>query len=120
MIQQIFWTVGEADSTVQEGYAHAQGEECIIALSGSFAIVLDDGIGRQTVSLNRPDAGLYIPPLIWRRVENTAPGAVCLILASLPYEETDYIRDPQRFAALHAQQTGQGLLGETQPHDQSR
>ena len=65
----------------------------IVAISGSFNIILDDGRGNKRINLNRPDHGLYICPMIWRELNNFSPDAVCMVLASNRYDEDDYYRN---------------------------
>lgn len=79
------------------GHAHRQLEQLLVAVSGSFSVTLDDGREKRTVFLNNPSQGLYIGPGIWRTLENFSSGAVCLVLASHPYEEDDYIREYDQF-----------------------
>lgn len=81
------------------GHAHRQLEQLVIAASGSFDVVLDDGRERKTFTLDHPHQGLYVSHLIWRELEAFSPGAVCLVLASEYYDEDDYIRDFQEFLA---------------------
>ena len=75
------------------GHAHKEQQELLIALSGSFEVVLDDGKTKQHVMLNKPNKGLLIPTGIWRELDNFSSGAVCLVLASGEFDEQDYIRD---------------------------
>jgi len=79
------------------GHAHVQLQQLIVSAMGSFDVELFDGTRRKTVSLNRAYQGLYIAPGIWRELKNFSSGAVCLVLASRPYEEHDYIRDPEDY-----------------------
>lgn len=79
------------------GHAHKELQQLIIAVSGSFDVTIDDGKNKKTVSLNRPNYGLHIIPGIWRDLSNFSSGAICLVLASRKYEESDYIRDYQEF-----------------------
>ncbi len=74
-------------------HAHKECHQFLIAASGSFEVMLDDGINRKIVSLNRPYYGLHIPPGIWAHELNFSSGAICLVLASHIYEPNDYIRD---------------------------
>ena len=64
---------------------------------GSFDVVIDDGFGRERMTLNRSYFGLYVPKLVWREIENFSSGAVCLVLASLPYDREDYYYDYDEF-----------------------
>ena len=74
------------------GHAHKELFQLVIAASGSFNVTVDDGSVKRTFSLNRPYQGLYIVPGMWRELDNFSSGAVCLVLASMPYDEADYIR----------------------------
>lgn len=84
------------------GHAHKECMELLIAISGSFEVILDNGKEKEKerVMLNNPTRGLLIPINIWRELENFSSGAVCLVLASHVYDEADYIRDYQDFTAL--------------------
>jgi hypothetical protein len=75
------------------GHAHKQLQQLVVAMSGSFDIVLDDGRNKKRVHLARSYYGLYICPMIWREMDNFSSGAVCLVLASHYYDELDYYRD---------------------------
>jgi dTDP-4-dehydrorhamnose 3,5-epimerase-like enzyme len=75
------------------GHSHKDCQELLVALSGSFDVILNDGKEQKTVTLNKPNVGLLIPNGIWRELENFSSGAVCLVLASEFFEEEDYIRD---------------------------
>jgi hypothetical protein len=77
-------------------------QEFVISLSGSFDVCLDDGHCKKNFSLNRSYLGLYVPAMIWRHLQNFSTNSVCLILASLPYTEDDYIRDYKNFNYLRA------------------
>ena len=82
------------------GHAHTTLTQFLIALSGSFNVVLHDGLEQRTITLNRPDEGLLIPTGIWRELDNFSSGSVCLVLASEVFNEGDYIRDFDRFLAM--------------------
>ena len=79
------------------GHAYMELNEFIVALSGSFDVVLDDGNEKRTYSLNRSYYGLYVPKMIWRGLENFSTNALCMILASEKYNEDDYLRDYDLF-----------------------
>ena len=79
------------------GHAHYQLEQYIIAASGSFDVILDDGTNKKTVSLNRPHLALHIVPGLWRELDNFSSGSICMVLASNKYDEKDYIRDYNKF-----------------------
>ncbi len=79
------------------GHAHKELRQLIVAASGSFSVTLDDGKVKRTFILNRPYQGLLVVPGIWRTLDDFSSGAVCLVLASMEYEEEDYIRDYKVF-----------------------
>jgi dTDP-4-dehydrorhamnose 3,5-epimerase-like enzyme len=79
------------------GHAHKEQLELLIAVSGSFDVVLKDGSFERIITLNKPNVGLLIPMGIWRELENFSSGSVCLVLASDEFDEADYIRDYQFF-----------------------
>ena len=79
------------------GHAYFELNEFIVAISGSFDVVLDDGIEKRTYSLNRSYYGLYVPKMIWRSLENFSTNSLCMILASEKYFEEDYLRDYDEF-----------------------
>ena len=79
------------------GHAHIELHQLIVAASGAFDVTIDDGINKRTVTLNRPYYGLHIIPGIWREMSNFSSGAVCLVLASEKYYESDYIRNYEEF-----------------------
>lgn len=78
-------------------HAHKALHQLVIAVSGSFEIELDDGQNKRRFRLDRPYSGLYICPLMWRQLDNFSSGAVCLVLASEVYDESDYLRDYHKF-----------------------
>jgi dTDP-4-dehydrorhamnose 3,5-epimerase-like enzyme len=82
---------------VRGGHAHRELQQVIIAVAGSFDVVVDDGTDRERFSLNRSYYGLYVPPMIWREMEDFSSGSVSLVLASHPYDESDYYRDYDEF-----------------------
>ncbi len=79
------------------GHAHKRLEQLIVAASGSFDVVLDDGKNKKNINLNLPNYGLFIRPGIWRELVNFSSGAVVIAIASTIYDEDDYIRDYQEF-----------------------
>jgi hypothetical protein len=81
-------------------HAHKDLRQLVIAASGSFDIILDDGKVKRSVTLNRPYIGLLIVPGIWRELINFSSGAICMVLASHKYDEADYIRDYDEFKNL--------------------
>ena len=100
VIQRTYWIYDVPGGEVRGGHAYQALQEFIVALSGSFNVVLDDGKERKIISLNRSYFGLYVPNMIWRHLENFSTNAVCIITASLPYSEDDYIRDYDSFIHL--------------------
>lgn len=84
------------------GHAHKQLSQLIVAVSGSFTVVLDDGSVKRSFTLNRPYMGLYVVPGIWRVLEDFSSGSVCLVLASEKYDPEDYIRDYDSFKDYRA------------------
>jgi hypothetical protein len=98
-IKRVYWIYDVPGGAVRGGHAYYGLEELIVALSGSFDVVIDDGHTRERFTLTRSYIGLYVPRLQWREVENFSTNSVCLVLASGPYEESDYIRDYESFRA---------------------
>ena len=96
-IQRIYYLYDIPSSAKRGGHSHKNLIQILIAISGSFDVVLHDGISSQTVTLNKPDKGLLIKSNIWRELENFSSGAVCLVLASEVFLEADYIRDFNTF-----------------------
>jgi hypothetical protein len=97
IIRRVYWIYDVPGGETRGGHAYRTLKEFMIALSGSFDVILDDGEQRKVVSLNRSYFGLYVPKMIWRYLENFSTNAVCMILASLPYSEEDYIRDYKEY-----------------------
>jgi WxcM-like, C-terminal len=79
------------------GHAHRELRQLIIAASGSFDVLLDDGREQRRMHLNRAYTGLYLGPMVWREIDNFSGGSMCLVLASAPFDESDYIRDYDEF-----------------------
>jgi hypothetical protein len=96
-IKRAYWIYDVPGGEKRGGHAYKDLHEFIIALSGSFDVVLDDGTERKTFSLNRSYFGLYVPNMVWRQLENFSTNGVTLILASLAYNPDDYIRDYDEF-----------------------
>lgn len=96
-IQRVYYLYDVPGGAERGGHAHKQLEQLIIAMSGSFDVVLDDGAGRKRVHLNRSYNGLYVCPMIWRELDNFSSGSVCMVLASNKYDEADYYRDYPEF-----------------------
>jgi WxcM-like, C-terminal len=98
-INRVYYLYDLPGGAERGGHAHRTLQQLIVAASGSFAVTLDDGQNRRTVSLDRSYYGLYLPNMIWRELTGFCTGAICLVFASLPYDESDYIRDYQEFLA---------------------
>lgn len=99
-INRIYYSYNTPHGIARGGHAHKKLQQLIIAMSGRFDIMLDDGCGGSvTYELSQPGEGLYICPMIWRELTNFSPDAVCMVLASEHYDESDYIRDYERFIA---------------------
>ncbi len=96
-IQRIYYLYDVPAGASRAGHAHKNLHQLYIPVSGSFDIVIDDGVNKKTVSLNRPYFGLYVCPMIWRDINNFSSGSVCMTLASDYYDESDYFRDYQDF-----------------------
>lgn len=102
-IKRVYYLYDVPGGAERGGHAHKAQEQLIIAMSGSFDVVLDDGSERKRVHLNRSYFGLYVCPMIWRELDNFSSGSVCMVLASNLYEEADYYRDYHEFlGALRA------------------
>jgi len=97
VVQRTYWIYDVPGGETRGGHAYKRLQEFIVALSGSFDVVLDDGHNRKVVSLNRSYFGLYVPNMIWRHLENFSTNAVCMVLASMHYSEEDYLRDYKQF-----------------------
>jgi hypothetical protein len=81
------------------GHAHRELQQVIVAVLGRLVVTVDDGAERRSIVLDRADQGLYVPGMIWRELQQFSSGAVCVVLASLPYDDADYIRDRRAFLA---------------------
>lgn len=91
-ISRVYYVYDVPGGSERGGHAHRVLHQFIVAISGSFDVVLDDGTVRQRFHLNRSYYGLYVCPMIWRELDNFSSGSVCLVLASDRYDESDYIR----------------------------
>jgi hypothetical protein len=98
-IKRVYYLFDVPSSAKRGGHAHKNLSQILIALSGSFDVVLKDGKTSKKVTLNKPDKGLIISKNIWRELENFSSGAVCLVLASAIFDEHDYIRQYDEFIA---------------------
>lgn len=103
-IRRVYYLYDVPGGAERGGHGHKALHQLIIAMSGSFDVVLDDGTAKKRFHLNRSYYGLYVCPMIWRELDNFSSGSVCMVLASNLYDEFDYYRDYSEFrAALGAQ-----------------
>ncbi|MGB3592047.1 MAG: FdtA/QdtA family cupin domain-containing protein [Nonlabens sp.] len=98
-IKRLYYLYDVPSTSYRGGHAHKECLEVLIAVSGSFTVVVDSGNGTRKYLLNKPDQGLLIPQMIWRELMDFSSGAMCLVLASEEFEEADYIRDKSHFLA---------------------
>lgn len=96
-IQRVYYLYDVPGGAERGGHAHKELHQLIIAMSGSFDILLDDGYEKKHFNLNRSYYGLYVCPMIWRSIDNFSSGSVCMVLASNLYDEADYYRDYEEF-----------------------
>lgn len=96
-IERVYYLYDVPGGSERGGHAHKELHQLIIAMSGSFDVILDDGKDKKRVHLNRSYSGLYVCPMIWRELDNFSSGAVCMVLASNKYAESDYYRDYAEF-----------------------
>jgi len=92
-VNRVYYLYDVPSNEERGGHAHYGLEQYLVAASGSFDIVLNDGNKSRLVNLNRPDQALYIVPGIWREIQNFSGGSICMVLASHIFDEKDYIRD---------------------------
>lgn len=100
-IERSYWIYDVPGGEVRGGHAYKENQEFIIALSGSFDVVLDDGKKKKSFTLNRSYYGLYVPKGIWREMSNFSTNSLALVLASISYNEADYIYDYELFKNLN-------------------
>jgi dTDP-4-dehydrorhamnose 3,5-epimerase-like enzyme len=96
-VKRVYYLYDVPGGESRGGHAHKDLEQFIIAVSGSFDVILDDGMSRNKFSLNRSYYGLYIPTMVWRELENFSSGSVCLVLASHYYDPDDYYYEYEEF-----------------------
>lgn len=102
-MKRVYYLYDVPSGAERGGHAHKNLKQFLIALSGSFDVVLNDGLEQKTITLNKPFEGLLINPGIWRELNNFSSGSVCLVLASAVFDETDYIRDFDEFIKYKSQ-----------------
>ena len=96
-IERVYYLYDVPGGAARGGHAHKELHQFIIAMSGSFDVLLDDGRNRKVVHLSRSYHGLYVCPMIWRELDNFSSGSVCMVLASHRYDEADYFREYEEF-----------------------
>ncbi len=95
--KRVYYLYDVPSGSKRGGHAHIEQQELLIALSGSFDVVLKDGKNTKTITLNKPNVGLLIVSGIWRELKNFSSGSVCLVLSSGEFSEEDYIREYKKF-----------------------
>lgn len=98
-LRRVYYLYDVPGGEMRAGHAHRALQQLVIAVAGSFDVLLDDGSVRQTVTLNRAHRGLLMSNSVWREISNFSSGSVCMVLASMEYDEADYIRDYDDFLA---------------------
>ncbi len=96
-IKRVYYLYDVPGGEARGGHGHKELMQLIIAATGSFDLIVDDGKVKKTFQLNKPFQGLLMPSGLWRELENFSSGSICLVLASCPYDENDYIRDYKDF-----------------------
>lgn len=100
IINRVYYLYDVPSDAFRGGHAHIAHVELLVAVSGSFEVVVDDGGERKNIMLNKPNQGLLLPVGIWRELTNFSSGSVCLVLASEMFDEEDYIRDFDKFKSI--------------------
>jgi len=96
-VKRVFYLYDIPGGESRGSHAHKECHQFLVAASGSFEVLLDDGMSQRIVQLNRPNMGLHIPPGIWASEINFSSGSICLVLASHVYDDSDYIRSYEEF-----------------------
>lgn len=99
-VRRVYYLYDVPGGSERGGHAHKELFQLIVAASGSFDVIIDDGFRKKIVSLNRPNYGLLVVPGIWRELVNFSSGAICLVLASEKYDPDDYIHDYSEFVLI--------------------
>lgn len=99
-VKRVFYSYDIPGGESRGAHAHKECHQFIVAAGGSFEVVLDDGVNKRTVLLNRPFYGLYVPPMIWASEQGFSSGSICLVLASHGYDKEDYIREYDEYMSL--------------------
>lgn len=104
--KRMFFLYDVPSGAVRGGHSHFMEQQYIIAVTGAFQVNVDDGKDCKAFFMRRPDQGLYIPSGIWRSLDNFTSGAVCVVLSSTEFDESDYVRDYERFLELTKSKRG--------------
>ena len=99
-IERVYYLYDIPGGAERGGHAHKELQQLIVAMSGSFDVILDDGYREERVHLNRSHYGLYVGEMVWREMDNFSSGSVCMVLASAHYDEGDYYRDRDEFLQI--------------------
>lgn len=99
-IKRIYYLYDVPGGAERGGHGHINLQQFIVAMSGSFDVILDDGVNQKRIHMNRSYYGLYVCPMMWREITNISSGAVCLVLASEYYDEADYLRNYDEFLKM--------------------
>ena len=99
-VKRVFYSYDIPGGESRGAHAHKECHQFLVAASGAFEVLLDDGINKRTVLLNRPFYGLHVPPMIWASEQGFSSGSICLVLASHGYEKEDYIREYEEFLKI--------------------
>jgi len=99
-VKRIYYLYDVPSGEERGGHAHYELEQYIVAASGSFDVILDDGVNRKRISLNRPNLALHIVPGLWRSLDNFSSGSICMVLASNVYNEADYLRNYVKYLKI--------------------
>ena len=103
-VKRVFYSYNVPEDEARGAHAHKECHQMLIAVNGSFEVVLDDGVNTKVVKLDNPQYGLHIPPYVWAEERSFTPGAICLVLASHKYEADDYIRSYEDFLKINSLQ----------------
>jgi len=99
-IARVYYVFGTREGVTRGLHAHRSLHQVAVAVAGSCTMRLDDGANQVEIRLDNPEKGLTLPPMVWHEMSNFSPNCVLMVLASTPYDETDYIRDHEEFSKL--------------------